>query len=344
MRYRIIHEITGLDTGKWEFFNRHHPEFTIFQSPVMFSYYSSLEHAEPVFLAVLDEHDALAGILLGVLYHDFRMLPDFLGSRIVIYGGPLIDPACSNKEMVLSMILESLRERWSGTTFFIQIRNFFSKNDFAEVYRKHDFAFVDHLNLVLDTTNTEKIQAGISKSKLRQVRKGMENGATVEPAKNVEEVRSFYRILSSLYSKKVKKPLPSLQFFEEFFSFTQRQGLGVILLTKKGSEVIGGMVCPVTPGKRMFEWYVCGLDRDYRELYPSVLVTYSAIQYAASHSIPEFDFMGLGQPGQKYGVREFKSRFGGQILNTGRYLRINNRFIYRVAGTGYRIFSFLKII
>jgi hypothetical protein len=342
--YKVISSIEGIDHVKWDAFNSRHPDYSVFQSPLMCNYYSSLTNAEPVLIAVLQENDEPAGILLGVHYHEFKKLPGFLSSWIVIYGGPLIDPVCTDKEVVLSLLLEELVNKWGKVSFFIQFRNFYNTLDFSGVFRKYGFSFYDHLNLVVDTSRQENIQTGISRSKLRQVRKSMEAGAFVEPAQSMEEVREFYKILSSLYTKKVKKPHPSLQFFEEFYSFSKSHGLGIILLAKTGTTIIGGMVCPITPGKRMFEWYVCGLDREYRQLYPSVLVTYSAISYAAGHSIPVFDFMGMGKPDQKYGVREFKSRFGGTVANNGRYLRFSNKVLYRFAEAGYRVLSFLKIV
>lgn len=32
-----------------------------------------------------------------------------------------------------------------------------------------------------------------------------------------------------------------------------------------------------------------------------------------------FDFMGAGKPNKPYGVREFKKRFGGELVEYGRY-------------------------
>ena len=308
----------------------------------MHSYFSSLANAEPVFLAVLDDREFPAGILLGVLIRDYGKLPGFLASRVVVYGGPLIRPDCEYPEAVLSMLLGELVEKRAKGSFFIQFRNFFDAGRYAGIFREHGFMLHDHLNLVLDTTRLDTVLSGISKSKLRQARKSLEAGTVVEPARSVEEVREFYKILETLYRKKIKKPLPSLQFFEEFFSFSREKGLGVILVARSGGTLIGGMVCPISEGRRMFEWYIGGLDREYRQLYPSVVVTYSAITYAAEHGIPEFDFMGMGRPEREYGVRDFKSGFGGEMINYGRYLRINNKLLYGLAKSGYRILSFFK--
>jgi len=120
--------------------------------------------------------------------------------------------------------------------------------------------------------------------------------------------------------------------------------LGIIRLVKYNDKIIGGILSPVTPGKTIYEWYVCGLDHEYKDLHPSVLATWAAIEYALENNIPQFDFMGLGVPEKPYGVRDFKMRFGGELVNYGRFARINNRMIYFAAETGYNLLALLKKI
>jgi len=52
--------------------------------------------------------------------------------------------------------------------------------------------------------------------------------------------------------------------------------------------------------------------------------------------------MGVGKPNVPYGVRDFKMRFGGTVVNYGRYIRISNKFIYMLAEFGYNILSLMK--
>ena len=109
-----------------------------------------------------------------------------------------------------------------------------------------------------------------------------------------------------------------------------------------GLMIIGGILSPITPGKTIYEWYVCGLDQLYKDLYPSVLATWAALEYAATHGIPKFDFMGVGLPDRDYGVRDFKARFGGELVNFGRFARINNKAIYTIAELGYNALAWMK--
>jgi lipid II:glycine glycyltransferase (peptidoglycan interpeptide bridge formation enzyme) len=130
----------------------------------------------------------------------------------------------------------------------------------------------------------------------------------------------------------VRTPLFSEEFFLEFY----RKGVGKYLLVKYDGKVIGGMMCPILKGKAIYEWYVYGLDEEYRDHYPSVVATYAAIEYAKQNDIPLFDFMGAGKPDIPYGVRDFKMEFGGELVEYGRFLCIRKPLLYWIGKLGVK--------
>ncbi len=129
----------------------------------------------------------------------------------------------------------------------------------------------------------------------------------------------------------------------EFFSGAFHQKFGRFLLVWFDGRVIGGIYCPVLERRSIFEFYICGLDREYRDQYPSVMATWAAMDYASSNGIPCFDLMGAGVSGKDYGVREFKARFGGRQEEYGRFLKINNRFLYMAGKAGIKVMSKLYV-
>ena len=135
-----------------------------------------------------------------------------------------------------------------------------------------------------------------------------------------------------MYREKVRTPLFTEEFFLEFY----RKGWGKYLLVKHEGKVIGGMMCPILEGRAIYEWYVCGLDEDYREQYPSVMATYAAIEYAKEHDLPLFDFMGAGKPDANYGVRDFKKEFGGEVVEHGRFLCVRKPLLYAIGKWGVK--------
>jgi lipid II:glycine glycyltransferase (peptidoglycan interpeptide bridge formation enzyme) len=182
----------------------------------------------------------------------------------------------------------------------------------------------------------------------RQIRKSLANRAKIIQPENESQVREFYDILFELYKNKVKKPLPHWSFFQAFYHSIkkgdQKSPNAKYFLIAFDNRIIGGILSPFLPGGTVFEWYVCGLDREYKSqgIYPSVLATWAAIDFAAGNEFSRFDFMGVGIPGKSYGVRDFKMKFGGHQVNYGRFSRINNRWLYVIAEAGYNLLSLVK--
>jgi len=51
----------------------------------------------------------------------------------------------------------------------------------------------------------------------------------------------------------------------------------------------------------------------------------------AAKGYKSFDFGGAGSPHEEYGVREFKRRFGGDLVNYGRYMNVHNKILFYLA-------------
>ena len=172
----------------------------------------------------------------------------------------------------------------------------------------------------------------MSEQRIRQVKKAVKNGTEICEAQSEQEIRDWYQILQQLYREKVRTPL----FSEEFFLRFYRENRGIYILVKFQGKVIGGMMCPILNNKAIYEWYVCGLDEEYRELYPSVMATYTAIEYAKHNHISLLDFMGAGTPDIPYGVRDFKMEFGGELVEYGRFLCIRKPLLYKIGELGVK--------
>ena len=133
-------------------------------------------------------------------------------------------------------------------------------------------------------------------------------------------MKEFYVILKNLYQAKIKKPLPEWHFFKSFY---ENEEIGKFFLVQLEGKIIGGIMSPIFNGV-IYEWYIAGRDREFNNVYPSVLATWAAIKYATDNNLKYFDFMGAGKPDDNYGVREFKSKFGGELVNFGRHSHVHS--------------------
>lgn len=343
MQLKTVSDIQKVDTQQWAAFVDQHPNGTVFQSPDMFQLFEQSKHFSPVVVLSKDK-EQITGVLMAVIIREFGGPFGFLSSRTVVYGGPLIDSSLSNPENVLEELLRELIRAVKNRSVFIQFRNFTDRRPDISVFETLGFKHMDRLNYLLATSDEEQVKKRMSKSKWRQIRKGLEAGAEIIEPENEDQIRDFYHVLHDLYKYKVKKPLPPYSFFKNFYNQSLNGKTGVIRLVRYQGKIIGGILSPVQPNKVIYEWYVCGLDQEYKNVYPSVLATWAAIEYGLKNNLKIFDFMGVGVPDRDYGVREFKSKFGGDLVNYGRFGRINNQFIYTVTEIGFNVLALLRKI
>ena len=299
-----------------------HPKVNWFQLQSVTGYSPFKNHYCPLlFVATLGKDVVGAVIAFHIQTQALRILNPYT-SWIQANGSPLITITHPETKRILSVLLEKISNYSKKRAILLEFRNSYDTLLENKLWLKQDFSFTDHLNLIKTISTQDKLWEELGENRRRQILKATKNGTKVRPAENEYQVRSFYYILKKLYQKKVKKVLPSLDFFQDFFIQSQNEGKGLILLAFKEEKVIGGIVCPIHEGNTMYEWYVCGLDQEYPLNHPSVMVTWHALLYACDHGIRTFDFMGLGKPGIPYGVRGFKLRFGGEVVNYGRYTKV----------------------
>jgi lipid II:glycine glycyltransferase (peptidoglycan interpeptide bridge formation enzyme) len=334
----VLKIVNDIKRDSWDLFLENHSHSTVFQSPWMFDLFRKSLGMEPVFLAVTDQQDHIQAVLLAVRIAELGW-KGYFSKRIVCYGGPLIiDTDKDTQQKIIDCLLNAFKNYCNKVTY-TEFRNLFVLDEWKEEFAKHGFTFKPHLNFWVHSSSEAAVLKNISKSKLRQIKKSLQNGARIIRAEKIDQVHEFYLLLKNLYSQRIKKPLPDWSFFKSFFDIFVMAGKGEYLFIEVNNKIIGGIMCPLTDNQVIYEWYVCGLDDDYKEFYPSILATWAAIDYALKNHFAYFDFMGAGKPDEDYGVREFKSKFGGELKELGRFLHIGRPLIYN---SGKKALTFLK--
>lgn len=304
------------------------PYSSPFQSYGFFSFFNSVPgyHAD----AFAMESDGRLTCLSVVTAQKESGLKAYFSRRGIIYGGPLIDPDYSKD---FCDLINHIQEFYKSKLIYIEVRNYFDYSFIKSIYEKEGWHYLSWLNFQLHTNDKSSIEHAMSNSRLRQIHKAMKNGAYWKEADKIEDILSFYTILTSLYRERVKKPLMKWDYFAQFFN--QKEGKYLLVFFEE--KVIGGIMCAILPGKAIYEFYICGLDLDYKDQYPSIMATWAAIDYANRNGIPLFDFMGAGSPDDNYGVRDFKARFGGDLVENGRFIKVLNPLLYDAGKLGMKI-------
>ena len=314
---------SDIDPAAWQSLVAQSPYATWFQTPEAYAFYASLPDELTPFTVGVDEDGQLMGVVVGYTTRETNPIKQLFTCRSIVIGGPLLDESISDN--AVTALLCAVK-RVTRSSIYVETRNFHDYSRWRYIFEQCGFAYQPHLNIQVACT----AEHTMSEQRQRQVKKALKNGVVIAEPQSEQEVCDWYQILRQLYRQKVRTPLWSEAFFLQFY----RSGVGKYLLVKYEGKVIGGMMCPIFAGKAIYEWYVCGLDEEYKEQYPSVMATYAAIEYAKQNELPDFDFMGAGIPDQPYGVRDFKMEFNGEVVEYGRYLRIRKSLLYKIGKWG----------
>lgn len=326
----------AIDRKEWSRLVRESRTGTWFQSPDAYAFLASqTEVMEAFAIGLTDEAERLRGVCVGYVTKEHSALKQWFSRRAIINGGACLADDCRDEEV--RALMAAVCEHLKGKAIYIETRNFNDYSHWRKAFEEVGFSYQPHLNFHIDCSDRETMYSKMSDVRRRQVKKAINSGAIIKSEGITEtEITAFYEILSRLYRTKVKTPLFPLEFFLSF----HRNGAGKYLLVQYEGKVIGGMMCPILTGGDnpaalnargcIYEWYVCGMDSEYKDQYPSVMATYAAMDYASSNGLARFDVMGAGQPGVPYGVRDFKSEFGGQLVEHGRFVNIQYPMLYRL--------------
>ena len=367
---------TEIDREAWSRLVQTSRTGTWFQSPEAYELFASLpEMFTPFAFGVVSKPESdsgqiieatLRGVCVGYVTKEKSRLRQFFTRRAIILGGPCLAEDATDEEVTallstLNAQLSTLNSQHStlNTPIYIEIRNFNDYSRWRGAIEAAGFSYQPHLNFHVDCTDKQKMWERLSDNRKRQIKKGEPNPSPSLMGRDVSEqdVREWYGILQELYRTKVKTPLLPVEFFVQAY----KQGVGHFLLIRHEGKIIGGSMVVKKPtpnpslkgGKNtmenigengvVYEWYECGMNAAYKEQYPSVMATWAGMQYAHEQGCARYDMMGAGVPGVPYGVRDFKSEFGGTLVEHGRWLYVAKPWLYAIGKAGVEMLK-IKII
>ena len=328
---RFIENVNNISPEQWELLLETSKTRSFFQTRDSYNLYAANPAFMRPFCFAVESKGMLKGVIVGFVQQDGCRLKKFFSRRAIINSGPLLADDISPE--ALTLLLNGTKNKLKREAIYIECRNFEDYSLHKEIFQKCGYDYVPHLNFHIDTTTEEIVNNNLGKSRKRDIRTSFRDGAEIVENPTIEEVREFYNILNNLYVNKVKTPLYPLSFFEHLYN----QAYSKFLLIRLNDRIIGGTVCVQLSGYAVYEWFACGEDGVYKNIYPSTVATYAGIMYATQNGYQHFDMMGAGKPDESYGVREFKAKFGGQLVEHGRFLNIINPLLYGIGRLGVKM-------
>lgn len=328
---KVIDKIGLIDYQQWESLLRFSRTRSFFQTKECYDLYAdNPEFMKPFCLAV-EDLGKLKGVIIGYIQADGGAVKRFLSRRAIINSGPLLADDISGEALFL--LLTECRKRLQGKAIYVEFRNFEDYSQYKEVFAQCGYQYAPHLNFHIETPSEDIVYQNLGKSRKRDIRTSFRDGAEIVEQPTLKEVREFYAILSDLYRNKVKTPLYPLSFFEHLYM----QDYARFLLVRLNGNIVGGTVCVCLPDYAVYEWFACGEDGKFKNIYPSTVATFAGIRYAAKNGYHHFDMMGAGKPNESYGVRDFKAKFGGHLVEYGRFQYILSPVLYKLGKIGVNI-------
>ena len=324
-------DAAGVDPKAWTDLVKHSPVASWFQTQEALAFFEGLSFLD-AFAYAVESDGQLKGIAVGYVQKDGGKLKRFFSRRAIILGGLLLAEDISDD--ALAMLLSGLKDGLRKKAIYIEMRNFNDYSSWRSTFERCGFQYQPHYDIHVDTTSMDVVNERMGKSRKRDVRVSMRDGATVITNPTLQQVHDYYHILETLYRTKVKTPLFPVEFFERLSELDS----SAFLLVEYEEKIVGGTVCVGLQGEVMYEMYACGEDGVHKTIFPSELATFAGLQYAAENGYYRFDMMGAGKPDDGgYGVRDFKLKFGGELLELGRYAHVCKPLLFNFGKLGVRI-------
>lgn len=325
----LISDIKSISSAQWESLEKDSPFYSIFQTRHFYEFLMETKYLEPFVVAVKDE--VLKGIIVGFIQKDGGLIKQFCSRRAIVNGGPMLCKDCTSEQ--LETLLHGCSELLKRKSIYVEFRNYFDYSSYKDIFNRCGFNYEPHYDFHLATPDVMTVESQMHQNPKRTIRTSLKNGASIKECSSSEEARKWYEILDELYRERVRTPLFPWPFFAQLVS----QDFVKLLLVEHNGEILGGGLYLVDD-HTVYEWFICGKDGFVKGVHPSTLGTYAGIQYAALNGKQRFDFMGAGAPGDGgYGVRDFKAKFGGELVEYGRYVKIQNKMLYEMGKIGVKL-------
>ena len=322
----------------WTDFVIHHPNGNIFHIPEMINIYKKTPGYKPVFLACLDNSENIQGLVVGVIQGAISRLLRPFTARCIIWGGPLV---INNSEIVTELLLKELEAIVSKETVYIQFRNLWNVKKLKPVFLKNNYQYDDHLDILIDLKKGEDLLwQKLHENRKKQIRRSIKRGCTVEirDSLDTEILHKCYILLKETYNS-IGLPYPAETFFQNAFQdFAIKKYIKVFLAVHNGEIIAFRFI--LTFKEMIYDWYAAS-DKNHHDKYANDLLPWEILRWGIANEYSVFDFGGAGKPNEKYGVRDYKVKFGGELVNYGRYNKINKPLVFRF---GKRALKTLQII
>jgi serine/alanine adding enzyme len=321
------------DQEQWALFVDAHPKGCIFHTPAMYRVFQGTKNHDPLALAALDQRGEMLALLTAVRIQTLPHPFGSLSSRSVFFAEPLCRPDADGVEALKTLIAQHDAET-GGKVLFTEVRVLQPPGQEKVALTHCGYEYQDYLNFLIDLRQPPNtLWSAMTQDCRRRIRAGSKKGMRVEDATTASGVDILYRFIQLSYER-ARVPLAHKSLFVQAFKVLHPRNMIRISIAYLGDVPIAATV-KLLYKKVAFAWY-SGSDR-IPTINPMESLTWHEVQCAQELGFELYDFGGAGWPDKPYGVREFKAKFGGQLVQYGRYRKIYSPWKFALAERTYEV-------
>lgn len=328
-----IEIVNTLPEEDWRRFIEEHPDGNIFHTPEMFQVFGHSKGHKPKLWAATQNGRILV-LFLPVDVNLWNGILRPLTTRAISYGSVLCVPGKEGQE-ALGQLLHTYKCRTAGEALFTELRNQSDLGLYQGVLESNGFVFEDHLNYIIDLSKPiEEIWKCLHPGARTNIRKAHKNRVDIQEVTTADKIPDVYSVLYKVY-KHIRVPLAHLSLFEAAFEILFPRGMIKFFTAQVDNACIGTAV-RLLYKDTIYDWYA-GVLRDNNSYKAHDLLNWHVFDWGNHNGFCRFDFGGAGKPNQDYGPRDFKAKFGGTLVNYGRYMYVHHPGLFLVSEWGYQM-------
>jgi serine/alanine adding enzyme len=327
--------VRHLDERPWSDFVAQTTLGNIFHTPEMFQVFARTKGHRPTLWATVNGAGVPLALFLPVQVTLIDNLPRQLTTRAVVYGSVVCMPGTEGQE-ALTLLLRTYNHTMKRHLLFTELRNLSDLSNLQPVLNAQGCTYEGHLNYLIDLDQPEEsIWRNISKSGRQGVRTSRNKGTVIEEVTERHKITIAYQLLQTVYQR-AQVPLASFSLFEAAFDILAPRGMFKIFVARAEEHYLSVCLLLLYNG-RIIYWYA-GADRAFASYSSNELLIWHVLQWGRANGFHLFDFGGAGRPDEPYGPREFKAKFGGELVNYGRNTCVHAPQMLRLSKMGYDLY------
>ncbi len=305
-------DVTSSWVDRWRRFLREHEDPNIFHTPEMYDVFADTPDCRPAVLSAVSS-GRIRALMMPVRVRLTRLPVGRLAWRILLHGGILAERSEEGQEAVL-FLLHRLRSEARG--FEIEVRNL-SNRSLDACLTSHHFREHVYVNYRVDLAEgPNAVWSRISGKGRKTIRNALNKDTRVTEVHDRTTVQDIYRLLQKSY-RRAGVPLPDRSLFYAAYDHLKPKGMARFFVVRMGGTCIAGSV-ELIYRDTVYGWYQ-GYDSGFSKYRPNDLLMWHVLKWGLEQGYRCYDFGGAGRPGEPYGVREFKAKFGGRLVDDPRY-------------------------